>query len=141
MNIDRDTALRIAMAERTLPDVDLTTLIGILDERLGPPLDLDKRSRITVTDLKTGIGSLDGEEDGEDFGGRSGLEPIKLAVRELWGETTEDDNLPIPESYGEGDMRDRFAWRWPPTAAPSSMAISAPACAIWSIRSQPMRSD
>ncbi len=37
MNIDRDTALRIAMAERTLPDVDLTTLIGILDERLGPP--------------------------------------------------------------------------------------------------------
>ncbi len=104
MNIDRDTALRIALAARTLPDVDLTTLIGILDDRLGSPLDLEKLSRITVTDLKTGIGSLDGEEDGEDFGGRSGLEPIKLAVRVLWGETTEDDNLPIPESYGEGDM-------------------------------------
>jgi nitrogen fixation protein NifX len=104
MNIDRDTALRIALAARALPDVDLTTLIGILDERLGAPLNLEKLSRITVTDLKTGIGSLDGEEDGEDFGGRSGLEPIKLAVRVLWGETTEDDGLPRPEPYADGDM-------------------------------------
>jgi nitrogen fixation protein NifX len=104
MNIDHDTALRIALAARTLPDVDLTTLIGILDQRLGSPLDLEKLSRITVTDLKTGIGSLDGEEDGEDFGGRSGLEPIKLAVRVLWGETTEDDTLPRPEPYAEGEM-------------------------------------
>ncbi len=104
MNIDRDTALRIALAARTLPDVDLPTLIGLLNERLGPPLDLEKLARITVTDLKTGIGSLDGEEDGEDFGGRTGLEPIKLAVRVLWGETTEDDNLPTAEPYQEGDM-------------------------------------
>jgi len=103
-NIDRDTALRIALAARTLPDVDLATLISVLNERLGPPLDLEKLSRITVTDLKTGIGSLDGEEDGEDFGGRDGLEPIKLAVRVLWGETTEDDTLPEVASYAEGDM-------------------------------------
>jgi len=104
LNIDRDTALRIALAARTLPDVDLPTLIDLLNERLGPPLDLDKLARITVTDLKTGIGSLDGEEDGEDFGGRTGLEPIKLAVRVLWGETSEDDNLPVPDPYAEGDM-------------------------------------
>jgi len=104
MNIDRDTALRIALAARTLPDVDLATLIGVLDERLGRPITLEKLSRITVTDLKTGIGSLDGEEDSEDFGGRSGLEPIKLAVRVLWGESTGDDSLPQPEPYSEGDM-------------------------------------
>jgi nitrogen fixation protein NifX len=104
MNIDRDTALRIALAARTLPDVDLPTLLSVLDDRLGPPLTLEKLSRITVTDLKTGIGSLDGEEDGEDFGGRTGLEPIKLAVRVLWGETTEDENLPQPEPYSEGEM-------------------------------------
>lgn len=103
-NIDRDTALRIALAARTMPDVDLATLIGVLNDRLGAPLDLEKLSRITVTDLKTGIGSLDGEEDGEDFGGREGLEPIKLAVRILWGETTEDDTLPEIASYAEGDM-------------------------------------
>jgi nitrogen fixation protein NifX len=104
LNIDRDTALRIALATRALPDVDLTTLIGILNDRLSPPLDVEKLSRITVTDLKTGIGSLDGEEDSEDFGGRSGLEPIKLAVRVLWGETTEDDTLPTPLAYNDGDM-------------------------------------
>lgn len=103
-NIDRDTALRIALAARTLPDVDLATLIGVLNDRLEAPLDLEKLSRITVTDLKTGIGSLDGEEDGEDFGGRDGLEPIKLAVRILWGETTEDDTLPEKAPYAEGDM-------------------------------------
>jgi len=106
MNIDHDTALRIALAARTLPHVDLATLIDVLDDRLGRPLTLEKLSRITVTDLKTGIGSLDGEEDGEDFGGRSGLEPIKLAVRVLWGETTEDDGLPKPEAYSEGELPD-----------------------------------
>jgi nitrogen fixation protein NifX len=104
MNIDNDTALRIALATRALPDVDLPTLIGVLVDRLGSPLTLEKLSRITVTDLKTGIGSLDGEEDGEDFGGRSGLEPIKLAVRVLWGETIEDDTIPQPECYTEGEI-------------------------------------
>lgn len=104
LNIDRDTALRIALAARAMPDVELTTLIEILNDRLGAPLTLEKLSRITVTDLKTGIGSLDGEEDGEDIGGRTGLEPIKLAVRILWGETTEDDTIPKPVVYTDGDM-------------------------------------
>lgn len=103
-SIDRDTALRIALAARTIPDVDLPTLIGVLNDRLGVPLNLEKLSRITVTDLKTGIGSLDGEEDGEDIGGRTGLEPIKLAVRILWGETEEDENLPTPQPYRDGDI-------------------------------------
>lgn len=34
-NIDRDTALRIALAARTMPDIDLATLIGVLNERLA----------------------------------------------------------------------------------------------------------
>lgn len=101
-NLDRDTALRIALAARTLPDVQLTQLIEVLDDRLGAPLTLDKLSRITVTDLKTGLGSLDGEEDGEDI--RMGLDAIKLAVRVLWGETSEDDALPTPRPYADGDM-------------------------------------
>ena len=101
-NLDRDTALRIALAARSMPDIDLGSLINVLDERLGAPLTLEKLSRITVTDLKTGLGSLDGEEDGEDIG--IGLDPMKLAVRILWGETDEDDQLPKPEVYSEGDM-------------------------------------
>lgn len=105
-NIDRETALRIALAARSLPDTDLPTLIDVLNQRLEAPLTLEKLARITVTDLKAGIGSLDGEEDSEDTGemDRTGLEPIKLAVRILWGETSEDDSLPRPQPYTEGDM-------------------------------------
>lgn len=104
LNLDRDTALRIALAARSLPDIELPSLIDVLDERLGAPLNLEKLSRITVTDLKTGLGSLDGEEDGEDIG--IGLEPMKLAVRILWGETDEDDDLPEVEPYIDGDIPD-----------------------------------
>lgn len=106
LNIDRETALRIALAARALPETDLSTLIDVLNQRLSVPLTLEKLARITVTDLKAGIGSLDGEEDSENTDGmdRTGLEPIKLAVRILWGETTEDDTLPIPTAYADGDM-------------------------------------
>ena len=33
LNLDRDTALRIALAARSLPDIDLGSLIDVLDER------------------------------------------------------------------------------------------------------------
>lgn len=95
LNLDRDVALRIALASRTLPDIELPTLLGVLIDRLGDPLSLDTLSKITVTDLKTGLGSLGGEEDDEDIG--IGLEPMKLAVRILWGDTEEDDGIPIPQ--------------------------------------------
>ncbi len=94
LNLDRDTALRIALAGRAMPDIAVGTLIETLVERLGKPLTLEALSRITVTDLKTGLGSMDGEEDGEDIG--IGLDAMKLAVRILWGETQEDDTLPVP---------------------------------------------
>jgi len=102
LNLDRDTALRIALASRSLPDIELPSLIEVLNARLGTPLNLEKLARITVTDLKTGLGSLDGEEDGEDIS--IGLDPMKLAVRILWGETDEDDDLPVPEPYNDGDL-------------------------------------
>jgi nitrogen fixation protein NifX len=94
LNLDRDTALRIALAGRALPDIEVGTLIEVLVERLGKPLTVEALARITVTDLKTGLGSADGEEDGEDIG--IGLDAMKLAVRILWGETEEDDTLPVP---------------------------------------------
>lgn len=102
--IDRDTALRIALAARILPAVDVSTLLSILDERLGRPLSLESLTRITVTDLKTGLGSLDGEEDGEDIS--VGLSALKDAVRILWGESDGNENVPKPEAYAEGDMPD-----------------------------------
>ena len=102
LGIDRDTALRVALAARILPGVGLPTLLTVLDDRLGRPLSLDKLTRITVTDLKTGLGSLDGEEDGEDIS--VGLQAIKDAVRILWGDSDGTENLPKPTPYTEGDM-------------------------------------
>lgn len=102
--LDRDLALRIALASRILPGVSVSELVELLHERVGSPLDDEKLKAITVTNLKTGIGSHDGEEDGEDIG--IGLENIKLAVRYLWGEEAEDENIPEIQVYKDGDMPD-----------------------------------
>jgi len=95
LNMDRETALRIALASRALAGIELPTLMEVLVDRLGNPITLESLSRITVTDLKTGLGSVGGEEDDEDIG--IGLEAMKLAVRILWGETEEDDSIPKPD--------------------------------------------
>ena len=100
--ITREAALRVALAARALPNATLPKLIEVLQARLGERLDADTLRGFTVTDLKTGFGSLDGEEDGEDIG--IGLEAMKLAVRILWGDAEADDDLPEPEPYAEGDI-------------------------------------
>ncbi|OQX08918.1 MAG: dinitrogenase iron-molybdenum cofactor biosynthesis protein [Thiothrix lacustris] len=99
LNLDRETALRIALASRALPGINITDLIGVLMQRLGSPLTVEALSRITVTHLKTGLGSPDGEEDGEDIG--IGLDAMKLAVRILWGETGEEGNIPVVPTYAD----------------------------------------
>lgn len=100
--LSRDLALRIALASRVLPGVDIKKLIEVLHSKVGQPLDDEKLKTVTVTNLKTGIGSHDGEEDGEDIG--IGLENIKLAVRYLWGEEEGDEGLPEAMPYKEGDL-------------------------------------
>ncbi len=100
--LSRDLALRIALASRVLPGVDIATLIGILHEKVGSPLSDEKLKTITVTNLKTGLGSHDGEEDGEDID--IGLANIKLAVRYLWGEEDGDEGLPEIQPYKDGDL-------------------------------------
>jgi nitrogen fixation protein NifX len=98
----RDTALRIALAAKVLPGVGIPRLLDVLHQRVGAPLDDEKLKAVTVTNLKTGLGSLDGEEDGEDIG--IGLENIKLAVRYLWGDEQADESLPEVQPYSEGDL-------------------------------------
>ena len=100
--LDRNLALRIALASRILPGVEVSDLVGLLHARVGAPLSDEKLKSVTVTNLKTGIGSHDGEEDGEDIS--IGLENIKLAVRYLWGEEAEDENIPEIQVYHEGDI-------------------------------------
>ncbi len=102
--LPHDLALRIALASRILPGIDISKLLEILHESVGSPLDDEKLKAVTVTNLKTGLGSLDGEEDGEDIG--IGLANIKLAVRYLWGNEAEDEDLPEILTYRDGDMPD-----------------------------------
>lgn len=100
--ISRDVALRIGLAARVLPGVGVPRLLDVLREKLGTPLTIETLTRIRVTDLKTGLGSLDGEEDGEDM--NISMEEYKLAVRYLWGEVDIAPDLPVVQAYEEGDM-------------------------------------
>jgi nitrogen fixation protein NifX len=100
--LSRDVALRIGLAARALPGVDARRLLQVLTDKIGQPLTEGRLAKVTVTHLKTGFTSLDGEEDGEDTG--IGMEYLKLAVRCLWGEETAGPQLPVPQPYTEGDM-------------------------------------
>lgn len=101
--ISREAALRIALAARTISTTTLPKLIEVLHNSVGHVLDEDSLRTVTVTNLKTGLGGLAGdEEDGEDIG--LGLDAMKLAVRILWGDTGDTEGIPVPQPYAEGDL-------------------------------------
>jgi nitrogen fixation protein NifX len=100
--LSREVALRVGLAARALPDISPRHLLEVLITKLGSPLTEEKLSHVTVTQLKTGLGSPDGEEDTEHLGAVS-IPNYKEAVRILWGEASEE-GLPAPEAYSEGDM-------------------------------------
>ncbi len=96
--ITKPAALRIALAARALPEVNMGGLVAKLGEHLGLPITEEKLSKMTVADIKL---MLSGEETVEpDVDSAS----IKLAVRHLWGETGEAEALPPLEAYVDGDM-------------------------------------
>lgn len=100
--LSREIALRVGLAARALPDVSPRHLLETLIEKLGSPLTEEKLSHVTVTQLKSGLGSPDGEEDTEHLDVVS-IPNYKEAVRILWGEAVDAD-LPEPEAYTEGDL-------------------------------------
>ncbi len=104
MPITQEAALRVALACRAMPNVTLPRLIALLQSHLGEQIACENLRAITVTNLKTGLGSMDGEEDDEDMG--IGIDAMKLAVRILWGEVQDDENLPQAEPYADGDIPD-----------------------------------
>ena len=96
--ITKEAALRIAQAARTLDNVDVAALASKMGSQLGLPITEEKLSKVTVADLKL---LLSGEETVEPD-----VDPasIKLAVRQLWGAGEDDDSLPAPQAYQDGDM-------------------------------------
>lgn len=100
--LTREAALRVGLAARVLPDVTPGQLLELLIDKLGSPLTEEKLTRVTVTQLKTGLSSPDGEEDTEHLD-RVTIPDYKEAVRILWGESDEAD-LPTLEPYTDGDL-------------------------------------
>ena len=98
--ITKGAALRIALAAKTLAEVDPRALTLRLAEKLGLPITEDKLSAFTVADLKA---LLTGEETVEPD---ADMASIKLAVRYLWGENGDDSDVPRPETYAEGEIPD-----------------------------------
>jgi nitrogen fixation protein NifX len=96
--ITKTAALRIALAARTLSEVNMGGLIAKLGDHLGLPITEDKLAKVTVADVKL---ILSGEETVDPD-----VEPatIKLAVRHLWGQGDENENLPVAQAYTEGEM-------------------------------------
>lgn len=105
--LSQETALRIALASRALPDVTVRDLIEALQTYLGDEINEQTLGRITVTNLKTAFGQtydLDGDEDGEDANSAE-ISALKTAVRILWGETDGvATRLPAIEPYQDGDL-------------------------------------
>lgn len=100
--LSREVALRVGLAARALPGTDIRRLMEVLVLRLGTPLSEASLKTITVTDLRTALVSLDGEEDSEETA--VSKDALKLAVRYLWGEGVEEAELPRLEAYTEGEM-------------------------------------
>jgi nitrogen fixation protein NifX len=96
--ITKPAALRIALAAKALPEVEMSGLVAKLGSQLGIPITEEKLATVTVADLKL---MLSGEETVEpDVDNAS----IKLAVRHLWGEPGDAANFPELDAYAEGDM-------------------------------------
>ncbi|WP_317933272.1 dinitrogenase iron-molybdenum cofactor N-terminal domain-containing protein [Halioxenophilus sp. WMMB6] len=104
-NLEREAALKIALAARILPGITVSQLLEVLFSRLDGEINEETLKTVTVTDLKTSFASVDGEEDGEDIG--IGLEEMKEAVRILWGESTDEESIKMETFEGpqEGSIR------------------------------------
>ncbi|MFS2159502.1 dinitrogenase iron-molybdenum cofactor biosynthesis protein [Pseudomonas sp. Pseusp122] len=92
MNMNRETALRIALAARAMPGVSVGRLLEVLHEKVPGELTETSLQSVTVTDIKTGLANVDGEEEGDELGIQ--LPGIKDAVRILWGEG-DSEHLPV----------------------------------------------
>ncbi len=98
--ITKGAALRLALAAKVLEGVDARAFTVKMAEHLGLPVTEEKLAAFTVAELKA---MLTGEESVEPD---VDMASIKLAVRYLWGENGEDDSIPKPETYSEGEIPD-----------------------------------
>jgi nitrogen fixation protein NifX len=98
--ITKGAALRIALAAKALEEADPRAFTIKLAESLGLPVTEEKLAAVTVADLKLILSGEETVEPDQD------MASIKLAVRYLWGDNVDDDDVPRPGIYAEGDLAD-----------------------------------
>ncbi|MCU7939978.1 MAG: dinitrogenase iron-molybdenum cofactor biosynthesis protein [gamma proteobacterium symbiont of Bathyaustriella thionipta] len=94
--LSNETALRIGLAAREIPDTDAARLLRVLSDIVGLPPPQKKLSSLTIKDLKS---ACDGEFSDVDSSA------LKSALTYLKGESgISSDPLPETISYEDGDM-------------------------------------
>jgi nitrogen fixation protein NifX len=105
--ISNKVALRIALASKLFPELPLSGFIQALQTYVGSDIiDEKSLSKLTVNSLKIALGKsyeVDGEEVGDDADAAD-MAVMKEAVRILWGEMDEVEDLPALDPYQDGDM-------------------------------------
>lgn len=99
--LDRECALRIALAKKVLPGIELPRLLEIIIERIGAPIDQEALASLTVKDLRQGLKRTRPADVEQDECNTSSLQ---MAVRYLAGEREVEPDLPAVESLGEDEM-------------------------------------
>jgi nitrogen fixation protein NifX len=100
-SMTREAALRIALAARELPGIEMRSLVQALAQKLELPLTETKLAAVTVEDL---CEILAGDHADEKCTVGFDTERLKAAVRPLWGIGVAGSELPALESYAEGDL-------------------------------------
>lgn len=100
-SMTREAALRIALAARELPGIEMPSLVKALAARLELPLTETKLAAITVEDL---CEILAGDHAEENCVVGFDNERLKAAVRPLWGIGVAGSELPVLDAYAEGDL-------------------------------------
>ena len=125
--ITKGAALRIALAARVLEGVDTRAFTQWVVQKLGLPVNEDKLSALTVTDLKQALTAEETQETSIETD--VDMESLKLAVRYLWGENVDaDDDLPASRPTPRATCPAACAWPWHPTKTRTWTATSAPPC-------------
>lgn len=99
-SMTREAALRIGLAAREL-DIAASLLVRVLVGKFGLPLSETRFVGITVSDLRE---ILAGDHADEQCCVGVSDETLKQAVRLLWGVGVAGSELPMLDSYSEGDM-------------------------------------
>jgi nitrogen fixation protein NifX len=98
--LNREVALRIALAARAIPDMSIHRMLDILQDSIAGPLTLKSLKGITVSQLQMAIAGTDHEPNANLI--NVDTENLKRAVQALWGEQDEcsmpqaiDNSVPL----------------------------------------------